>query len=550
MHRTFRVIFRNLLCWICCMVGANGLMAQNVAGGTISGSFQTDVQYLFPDSIIGAEKVDENILSNSFLQLTYRNGGFTAGLRYEAYLNPLLGFDPRFEGQGIANRFASYSSEHFDVTVGNIYDQFGNGIVFRSYQEWTLGIDNSVDGVAVRVRPTEGVTLKGILGKQRFFWERGEGIVRGADGELNLNQLIPSMAESKTRLVLGGSVVSKFEKDEDSQLQLPENVTAFSGRLNLTHGGLNINGEYAYKINDPNSQNDYVYNPGNALYLNATYSRKGFAVIASAKRIDNFDFRSQREVTFQELTLNFLPPTSRFHTYRLPTLYPYATQFNGEVGFSTTLLYKIPKKTKLGGKYGTQLQLNYSRINGLDKMYDDPPFTYETSFLGDPQKLYFQDLNFEINRKWNKKLRTILTGIWMQYNQDVVELGIESDSVNLVDVKMAVLEVQYRVNRKTALRGELQYMGTPDDRGSWAMALIEASFSPHWYITIFDEYNYGNPVEALRAHYYNGSVAYNFGATRIGFSYSRQRRGLLCVGGICREVPASNGFGLNITSSF
>ena len=33
-----------------------------------------------------------------------------------------------------------------DVTIGNFYDQFGSGLVFRSYEERNLGIDNAMDG--------------------------------------------------------------------------------------------------------------------------------------------------------------------------------------------------------------------------------------------------------------------------------------------------------------------------------------------------------------------------------------------------------------------
>jgi hypothetical protein len=33
-------------------------------------------------------------------------------------------------------------------------------------------------------------------------------------------------------------------------------------------------------------------------------------------------------------------------------------------------------------------------------------------------------------------------------------------------------------------------------------------------------------------------------------SYGKQRAGIFCVGGVCRNVPASNGFAISITSSF
>ena len=549
MIRKFTLLFRCMILTTLLGITTN-IRGQNQSQGYINGSFQTDVQYLFQDSVIGADAVDEKVLSNSFLQLTYQRGNFSAGVRYEAYLNPILGFDPRYEGQGIAYRFASYNSEKLDVTVGNFYDQFGNGIIFRSYQEWTLGIDNSVDGVRVKFSPRPGISIKGLVGKQRKFFERGAGLLRGADAEVTLNDVIAGMKESKTRVTLGGSVMNKFEKDDNTTYVLPENVSAFSGRLRVGSGKFNLDAEYAYKINDPFQLNNFVYNTGNAFYLNATYSQKGLGITVSGKRIDNMDFRSERTVSIQELSLSFLPAISKLHTYRLPTLYPYATQLNGEVGFQASVIYTIPKKTPLGGKYGTQIYLNYSRISGLDTVFVQPKYRYESSFFGDLDFLYFQDMNIEINRKWNKNFRTILTYIYLKYNKDIVELGTPNAGYGIIDAHIGVLEAQYKLKRKVSIRGEVQHMYTQEDLGNWIMGLVELSISPNWYFTAFDEYNYGNPDPKRRVHYYNLSAAYAFGSNRISLTYSRQRQGLLCVGGICREVPASNGFGLSVSSSF
>ena len=96
---------------------------------------------------------------------------------------------------------------------------------------------------------------------------------------------------------------------------------------------------------------------------------------------------------------------------------------------------------------------------------------------------------------------------------------------------------------------ELNHM---DDRtnGSWLMGLLEYSFSPHFFVSIMDQWNYDNPNPDYQIHYVTGMVGYNVGSTRITFSYGRQRAGIICIGGVCRQVPASNGFTLSIMSSF
>ncbi|MGE0569112.1 MAG: DUF6029 family protein, partial [Bacteroidia bacterium] len=112
---------------------------------SIHGNFQIDAQYYNPDSLIGAPKVPEKLLSNAFGNVNFIHGKFSAGVRYEAYNNVKQGFLPQYKGQGIVNRFARYQDQLLDVTVGNFYEQFGNGLTLRTYYEPGLLYDNSIN---------------------------------------------------------------------------------------------------------------------------------------------------------------------------------------------------------------------------------------------------------------------------------------------------------------------------------------------------------------------------------------------------------------------
>ena len=63
--------------------------------GDVHGNFQATAQYYLPDSTIGAPNVPEKMLMNGFANIIYTKGKFTAGIRYESYLNTLQG-DPEF----------------------------------------------------------------------------------------------------------------------------------------------------------------------------------------------------------------------------------------------------------------------------------------------------------------------------------------------------------------------------------------------------------------------------------------------------------------------
>ena len=521
--------------------------------GEIHGNFQMMAQNYLVDSTIGAKEVSEKIRMNSFANLNYINGNFKAGMRYESYEKALLGFDPRYNGSDLTYRYATYTNDDLEFTIGNYYEQFGSGLIFRSYEERGLGIDNAMDGIRVKYKPTAGVYLKSVIGKQRFYFAKGEGIVRGLDAEFNLNEILstflPEFNPEKARYtyILGGSMVGKYQADNDPIRILPENVAAFAGRFNFISDKFNFYTEYAYKINDPSLTNGFIYKKGEALFVSANYSVKGFSLSASAKRVDNMDFRSDRNADVNNLTMSFLPAISKQHTYALPSFYPYATQPLGEIGEQFEVSYNFKKGTKLGGKYGTLVTINFSNANNLDTTQTGNEQGYSAAFFSKGKMLLYRDLNFEVVKKISPKLKTTYTYMYQVFNKDKVQ---NVSGFGTVFAHIAVFEMQYKINSKKTFRAELQSMRTKQDFGDWAVGLAEYTVSPHWFFAVIDQFNYGNAVAEKRAHYYSGSFGYTKNATRFIVGYGKQREGFLCVGGVCRLIPASYGLSLAISSTF
>jgi hypothetical protein len=532
--------------------------------GTISGSIQFDGQTYREDSIIGAPDVPEKFLSNTFANLTYTRGGLSAGVRFEAYLGPLLGYDPRYTttgdgtGIGFPYLFARYQADIVDITVGNFYEQFGSGMILRTYEERNLGFDNSLMGIRAKFKPIDNLTITGLVGRQRSFWDLSQGIVRGADAEWRLGEGTFRPLPEDVHVTLGAAVVSRFQTDDNPLLKLPENVLAWSSRLKVEVSDFSLDAEYAYKVNDPSEVNLYSYNTGNALWTAMSYSTSGLGVNLAAKRIDNFDFRSDRTMKGNAENINYLPALTKQHTWRLITLYPYATQPLGEFGLQGDVVYTVPKGSFLGDDE-TTITLNYSQIYGLDTTAIDA-FTYDAEFMcGD--ELYFRDFNIEVTRKFGKKFKATAAYINIQYNKDVIEFGNRNEvKYGTINAQSAILELTFYPARGQSLRTEFQYMSAdtlPEGateravlNGDWAMALVEYTISPAWFFTLFTEYNYGNSDEDLRVFYPNANVAFVHDALRVQAGYGRVRGGILCVGGICRPVPAYNGFSISTTYTF
>ena len=520
----------------------------------IHGDFQLDAMYYQQDSSIGAKSVPEKALMNGFGNITYTNGSFSAGLRYECYLNPLQGYDSDHKGTGIPYRYASFTKDNFDITLGSFYEQFGAGLVYRTYEDKNLGYDNAMDGIKIRYTPIKGLTFKGIWGYQRRYWTRGPGIVRGADVDFSINDAFKKLTDKKTKFIIGGSFVSKYQESQDNIYKMPANVATYGGRLNLIRGGFNFYADYAQKINDPEANNNKIYKQGEALLIQTSYSEKGIGVFLSAKRLDNMDFRSDFNARGNILNVNYLPAITKQHTYTLVAFYPYGTQPNGEMGIDAQVTLNLKKGSKLGGKYGMNIAIDFSRINSIykEKVEDNIPVDstgtlgYKSPFFKIGNEEYFQDLNIEITKKLSKKFKLIFAFYYINYNSKI----IEGHDKGIIYASIPVVDLTYYITPTKALRAEFQYLATKQDDRDWINGLLEFTIAPKWFFTIMNSYNYNNTLPEKRLNYYYGSVAFAKGSSRISLSYGRQRAGILCAGGVCRAVPASNGITLSITSSF
>jgi len=240
-------------------------------------------------------------------------------------------------------------------------------------------------------------------------------------------------------------------------------------------------------------------------------------------------------------------------SYASLTMYPYATQVAGENGVQGELSYRFKKGTFLGGKYGTDVTLNGSMIYGLDTVHVGGAGTegYTASWLGLGER-YFTDASLEVEKKLNKKVR--LTAIYCYQTFNPVVEGHEPD---LYHNHIVVGDVHWRVNKKNSLHFKAEWMGSDShydpanghtDRraGDWVMGFVEWSIGSHFFVSVSDQYAYNDGV----GNYPSVTVGYTHGATRLQLGYGKQREGLLCIGGVCRQVPASNGLTIGMSTSF
>ena len=567
--------------------------AQEEDGGvSLKGSIQSDVLIPQEDQKIGTGTYKDWGLTNTYVDLQLLNKYVSAGARFEYLDHPLPGFEKDFQGWGVPHIYVTGRLKHAELTLGDYYEQFGSGFILRTYEERSLGIDNSLRGARLTLKPVKGVTLKALAGQQRVYWHNRswdkdftylngtDPWIYGADLELNVDQWFKRMDENGSRLTLGVSAVTKHERSEDIvnlrptgakdefgtdilgayKLNLPTDVGAIDVRAQFQKGNYSLMAEYALKSQDPSFDNGYIYRRGNALMLSGSYSKRGMSLLLQAKRSEDMAFRSERSRTGTAAFINHLPAFSQQQTYALAALYPYATQNSlGEWAFQGEFSYTFKRKTALGGKYGTTIKLNASHIRGIDRQplmaagqpVEDLQGTkgYTTKFFRMGHDTYYQDINVQLDKKVTKDFKLNLMYMHQRYNKTIVE-----GHGGTINSHIAIAEGKYTINKKLTLRGEAQYLHTKQDQGDWWYGLLELSVLPHFMFTVSDMYNAKVPntdeTATSKQHFYMVSGCYTHGAHRLQLSYGKTRAGYNCTGGVCRYVPASKGLQVSYNFNF
>ena len=432
---THSQLFRSVLAAFLLLAGGcSAAYAQDERDhATLSGSIQADVLVPQEDKTIGAEKYDEWALANTYADLRLQSHYVDAGARIEWNEYPLPGYEFDFDGWGLTHFYTKAHWKNGAVTLGDFYEQFGSGFILRTYEERSLGIDNSLRGAHVAWNPFHGVALKMLSGRQRHYWQHNESWVSGADAELSLDEWIPALSKHGSYLTGGGSYVNKYEEDEDifaditHRLNLPTMVHAFDARVRFQSGGWNLLAEYAHKSQDPCFDNSYIYRPGYVAMLSGSYSKRGLSLLLQAKRSDNMSFRSNREVLGTSSMINHLPAFTLDHTYALAALYPYATNPDGEWAYQAEFGYNFKRHTLLGGKYGTTLKVNFSHVHAIET-HEQPldGYVMGSNGYGSPfwkwgDETYYQDLNVQLDKKLSADWKLNLMYMYQRYNKTAVE---------------------------------------------------------------------------------------------------------------------------------
>ena len=541
-----------------------------VGEGQISIALESNNSYYTPDKTLESialikpdERVRGNFGSNDYLKVDYNLGRFSAGIQLDGYLPGLYGYDLYTYQQrdsklsAFFSKYVQWEDQNWGVRLGDIYDQFGNGLIFRAYEDRALAFNNSLAGARAYYNFRNMVNVKVLAGLPRLYDIRSKNVIWGADLSLSISEMAgwyDGMASVEASYV--GRRQGKNELIEF--IETPNVLNMVSGRANFEYAGVSFRGEYAAKLNED------LHNPmlpaakGNVVSIDLGYNYKRFSASATFRRQENM----LTNIELRPLgigggnVMNYLPLLTRQHTYSLANLNPYrgsVVHTGGEIGGQLDLYYSL-RNPKARGKYWN-FHANFSMFNTLN---------HEVFGMEMKSRNVWLDFNFDVERQWNKQVKTTFLYSFQRWDEEINHY--DAPEAHYCRSHIFVGEVTYKINKKHSLRFEAQYLASNDYEGDWVAATIEYNLAPKFSFYVSDMWNcekmqdgqYGNyymnldtyEMEHHLLHYYQVGASFTHNSLRVQLSYGRNRAGYVCSGGVCRFQPAYTGVNLALTLSF
>lgn len=570
------------LCATFCVNEASAQIKLGENGGQLSVSLDSNNIYYQEDKKLEefnmANKREKEFGSNNYLKVDYGIKRFSAGLQVDAFLPALSGYDiskHKFSSTyntAFVTLYAQWEHDSWGIRLGDIYDQFGNGLIFRAYEERALGFNNALEGVRFHYNYENYLNFKVLAGLPRIYDEMSDTLVWGGDLSLSFSDMLGwtdglvSIEGGYIRRVLNNDETIVNNNFYPAKEFKEDVLNMISTRANFEYAGFSLRGEYAMKLNeDVWGANDEPAK-GDVINIDFGYNYKRFSISGTFRRQQNMATPIMITMYDREKhhidagaagsgiallgggnSLNYIPLLTRQHTYSLASLNPYlgcATTTGGEIGGQVDVYYSW-RNPKVRGKYWN-FHANFSMFNSLD--YTDP-FGYEIK-----GKNAWIDANFDVERQWNKTLKTTFLYSYQRWDK---EKSI-APKAKYIESHIFVGDVTYKINKKHSLRFEAQYLCSDDYEGDWVAGTIEYNFAPMFSFYVSDmwnceetDYNYNqlNDKHYLM-HYYQVGATFTHSNYRAQIAYGRNRAGYVCSGGSCRYQPAYTGVNFALTITF
>jgi len=525
----------------------NTIFAQELEiSGTNTIKFGSGTEWAGDDKDIEIEKQ----YLEDWIDIDITKGDFSMGFRFEASEESEFGeIFKRFP-----YKYFAFTKEDYSVRVGDFYGIFGRGTVLDLREEKANFFNNSISGAKVEFE-NDYFFFQGLGGKGNFRYlndfdptnqtiEEMNNSVMGVDGNVSVTDIF-EIENYSFNIGLSYLYMEGDEVDESQYLYEDSYVKKSEiGSVNITTNlyDFEFYNEYAIKTT-------YVTpsKKGWANYSSLSYGTEGIGITLEFK-------------DYYQYGANPNSVTSGFAPYQNPS--------QVVIDHSSHLLKNNLHLVNANDEIGYQIQIRSSYIKNIDlaliaamsSLHDGDSFIPK---LDDASYLPYKDLWFDA--RYNMKHSSFLLGGGLSYD---TPLSKDANSVTIPGVTDPDMIYSYT---RTTIMGEYDF--EIDENSSFKILsdyqLVDHNVSAtthDWndmYFSIeysYSKYGYVN-VSVITT---SEEVPEDTPDTWVGFEagvkladnhklelfYGRERAGIKCSGGSCRQVPEFDGFKLTLTSSF
>ncbi len=482
-----------------------------------------------------------------WFDLEMESGNFTLGLRFEAADST----EHNEQLKGITRRYLTYADDHFTVTAGDFYSIFGRGLVLDLKEEKADFFDSKITGGKVEFEHDFG-SFKMLGGTSYFKYiddidplnetvKELDTKLLGTDLSLNMNEIVDL---GEFSLALGGSYLY-MEGDKADPNQFEYN-TRFIKKTEI--GGVNLYANYS----DFDFYNEYAVKTtfrspvkkGWANYSSLTYGTTGLGITLEYK--DYYNYGANPNEALSSFTPYQNPPMVVIdHASHLLNNHQHELNANDEIG------YKLSVR-------GTIKDFDFTAIFAHSSKHD------EDNPLPMFDNNYTPYLDGWLDGSYSHKQYKIKLG-GGYFKDTPLSKGENSFLTSNSDEKLAYTqervtgfsEFTYDLAKGYAIKANLEMQGvtsgTEDVNHDYEDYYTSLEFSN-------PEYGYIGAKYIKTTEEVLGDAPDNWFSVEAGFKlfdnhklelfYGRERAGIKCTGGSCRQVPEFDGFKMSFVSTF
>ena len=450
-------------------------------------------------------------------------------------------------------KYFKYSSNDITVTAGDFYGTFGRGVVLDLREERADFFDSKVTGGKVSY---EGdlFTMQALGGKSYFKYindfdltnesvDQMNTMLIGGETVLNLSDIFKMenyiLNIGGSYLFMKGDYVPNTQYLYDSDFIKQTEIGGIA--LNLSMFDIDFYNEYAIKNTQrtPSKQ-------GWANYTSLAYTKDGFGITAEFK--DYYQYAANPDATSSGFTpYQNAPELTIEHVAHLLNTHPHEINPNDEIGYKISILSNPLKDIDITGIFAIASKHNKDAI--IPETSDDY-LPYIDSWVD--FKYDFGVNELKIGGGYLKD-SPLSKGV----NQFIVPEETNTDSIaTYIDERITFLaEYHYELNENSSLMfaGEYQTITNEsmDEDYNDTYIAVEYDYPEYGYLNVSLITTSQEVSKDAPDSWFGIEAGINiYDNHKLELFYGRERAGIKCSGGACRQVPEFDGFRMTLVSEF